>query len=285
LFYHGAGFTGAGERNLKSKARLELTPVGVRIATGSTEIGQGTRTMHAQIVTDALGIPYEDVEVAQPDTSKVADSGPTVASRTCMVVGKILEECAHEMKERLGGLSPAEYHARHGPFTVERTYEPPDWIQWDDKTYSGDAYATYGWGCDVAELEVDPDTFEVRPLKLTAVQEFGRPIHPALARGQIEGGTAQGLGYALLERVVMKNGAMANGQLTNYTIPTTLDTPEIDVVMMENPYPGGPFGAKGLGELPMDGPAPAVVNALRHMGLDVREIPATPELIASCSHA
>jgi len=83
----------------------------------------------------------------------------------------------------------------------------------------------------------------------------------------------------------MKNGAMANGQLTNYTIPTTLDTPEIDVVMMENPYPGGPFGAKGLGELPMDGPAPAVVNALRHMGLDVREIPATPELIASCSHA
>ncbi|MEJ7758186.1 MAG: xanthine dehydrogenase family protein molybdopterin-binding subunit [Gemmatimonadaceae bacterium] len=282
LFYHGAGFTGAGERNLKSKARLELTPTGVRIATGSTEIGQGTRTMHAQIVTDALGIPYEDVEVAQPDTSKVADSGPTVASRTCMVVGKILEECAYEMKERLGGLSPAEYHTRNGSFTVERTYEPPDWIQWDDQAYTGDAYATYGWGCDVAELEVDPDTFEVRPLKLTAVQEFGRPIHPALARGQIEGGTAQGLGYALLERVVMRNGAMANGQLTNYTIPTTLDTPEIDVVMMENPYPGGPFGAKGLGELPMDGPAPAVVNALRHMGLDVREIPATPELIARC---
>ena len=90
----------------------------------------------------------------------------------------------------------------------------------------------------------------------------------------------QGLGYALLERVVMKNGAMANAQLTNYTIPTTLDVPEIDVVMLENPYPGGPFGAKGLGELPMDGPAPAVVNALRHIGFDVREIPATPELIS-----
>ena len=133
----------------------------------------------------------------------------------------------------------------------------------------------------MAEIEVDPDTFEVRPLKLTAVQEFGRPIHPALAQGQIEGGTAQGLGYALLERVVMRNGAMANSQLTNYTIPTTLDMPELDVVMMENPYPGGPFGAKGLGELPMDGPAPAVVNALRHMGLDVREIPATPELLSA----
>ena len=90
----------------------------------------------------------------------------------------------------------------------------------------------------------------------------------------------QGLGYALLERVVMRNGAMANAQLTNYTIPTTLDVPEMDIVMMENPYPAGPFGAKGLGELPMDGPAPAVVNALRHLGLDVREIPATPELLA-----
>lgn len=281
LFYHGAGFTGAGEKHLKSRARLELTPTGVRIAVGSTEIGQGTRTMHAQIVSDALGIPYENVEVAQPDTARVADSGPTVASRTCMVVGKILEECALEMRDKLGGLGPAEYHAQHGELTVERMYQPPDWIQWDDDTSTGDAYATYGWGCDVAELTVDPDTFEVRPVRLTAVQEFGRPIHPALARGQIEGGTVQGLGYALLERVVMRNGAMANAQLTNYTIPTTLDTPEIDVVMLTNPYPGGPFGAKGLGELPMDGPAPAVVNALRHLNFDVREIPATPELLAA----
>ncbi|HUQ19942.1 MAG TPA: xanthine dehydrogenase family protein molybdopterin-binding subunit [Gemmatimonadaceae bacterium] len=282
LFLHGAGFTGAGERNLKSRARLDLTPHGVRIAVGSTEIGQGTRTMHAQIVTDALGIPYETVEVAQPDTSRVADSGPTVASRTCMVVGKTLEECAEEMKEKLGGLSPAEYYAKNGPLSIERMYNPPDWIQWDEEKYLGDAYATYGWGCDVVELEVDRDTYEVHPIKITAVQEFGRPIHPALARGQIEGGTAQGMGYALLEHVVMRNGAMANAQLTNYVIPTTLDMPEVDVVMMENPYPGGPFGAKGLGELPMDGPAPAVVSALRHIGLDVREIPATPELLSQC---
>ena len=281
LFYHGAGFTGSGERYLKSRARLELTATGVRIAVGSTEIGQGTRTMHAQIVSDALGIPYADVDVAQPDTLRVADSGPTVASRTCMVVGKILEECAYELKERLGGLAPAAYYAKHGALSVERMYEPPDWIQWDDDTYRGDAYATYGWGCDVAELELDRDTLEVKPIRITAVHEFGRPIHPALARGQIEGGTVQGLGYALLERVTMKNGGMANAQLTNYTIPTTLDTPDIDVVMLSNPYPGGPFGAKGLGELPMDGPAPAIVNALRQLGFDLREIPATPELLAA----
>jgi CO/xanthine dehydrogenase Mo-binding subunit len=283
LFYHGAGFTGSGERHLNSKARLDLTEKGVRIAVGSTEIGQGTRTMHAQIVADAMGIPYEDVEVAQPDTSVVADSGPTVASRTCMVVGKILEECAIEMRGKLGAMTPAEYFKKHGAFSVLRKYEPPDWIEWDDHTYRGDAYASFAWGCDVAELEVDPVTFEVRPIKVTAVHEFGRPIHPALARGQIEGGTAQGMGYALLEHVVMKDGAMANAQLTNYVIPTTLDTPEYDVIMLENPYEGGPFGAKGLGELPMDGPGPAVVNALRHHGIDVRQIPATPEVIAACA--
>ena len=117
------------------------------------------------------------------------------------------------------------------------------------------------------------------PFALTAVTDVGKAIHPALARGQIEGGTAQGLGYALLERVTMQNGVMANAQLTNYLIPTTLDTPKLDVVLLEHPYAGGPFGAKGLGELPIDGPAPAVVNAIRHMGLDVTEIPAVPEAI------
>jgi len=283
LFYHGAGFTGSGERTLNSKARLDLTERGVRIAVGSTEIGQGTRTMHAQIVAEAMGIPYDAIEVAQPDTSVVADSGPTVASRTCMVVGKILEECALEMRARLGSMSPAEYFAKQGGFSVLKTYEPPDWIEWDEHAYRGDAYATFAWGCDVVELEIDRDTFEVRPIALTAVHEFGRPIHPALAQGQIEGGTAQGMGYALLEQVVMRNGVMANAQLTNYVIPTSLDTPDFDVVMLENPYPGGPFGAKGLGELPMDGPAPAVVNALRSLALDVREIPATPEHLAECA--
>src|SRR4029078_1286828 len=114
LFYHGAGFTGSGELRLESKATLELTERGVRILVASTEIGQGTRTMHAQIVSDTLGIPYEDVEVAQPDTTLVADRGPTVATRPCRVVGKILEECAHEMKQRLGHLAPAEYYNRHG---------------------------------------------------------------------------------------------------------------------------------------------------------------------------
>ncbi len=283
LFYHGSGFTGSGELKLASRAALELTPTGVRVLTSSTEIGQGTRTMHAQIVADTLGVPYETVEVAGPDTSLVPDSGPTVASRTCMVVGRILQRCADEMNSRLQGLTPQEYHKQHGPLRIEKQYEQPDWIDWDDSTYRGDAYATYAWGCDVAEIEVDPVTHEVRPLRLTSVVDVGKAIHPALAKGQVEGGTAQGLGWALNEDVVMRNGAMANAQLTNYIIPTTLDTPPIDVVMLEHPYEGGPFGAKGLGELPIDGPAPAVVNAVRHLQLDIRAIPATAERIAEAA--
>ncbi len=165
--------------------------------------------------------------------------------------------------------------------TSHRRSEPPGWIQWDDETYTGDAYATYAWGCDVVEVELDADTCEVRPLHLTAVQEVGKAIHPALARGQIEGGSAQGIGYAIVEHVAMRDGVMANASLTNYTIPTTLDTPAMDIVLLENPYEDGPFGAKGLGELPMDGPAPAVINALRHLGVDLSEIPATPERVMS----
>jgi CO/xanthine dehydrogenase Mo-binding subunit len=279
LFFHGSGFTGGGEVMLASRASLELTPRGVRIRVASTEIGQGTRTMHAQIVADALGIPYDCVDVSPADTSEVPDSGPTVASRTCMIVGRILQRCAEDMRARLGPLTPRQYLRRHGPLVITREYERPSDMNWNDRTYQGDAYGTYGWGCDVVEVEVDSDTFEVRPRAVTSVHEIGRAIHPLLAKGQIEGGTVQGLGYALLEEVVMRDGRMANAQLTNYVIPTTLDTPSLDVAILENPYEHGPCGAKGVGEMPIDGPAPAVVNALRHAGFDVREIPATAERV------
>jgi CO/xanthine dehydrogenase Mo-binding subunit len=155
---------------------------------------------------------------------------------------------------------------------------------WSDDNYRGDAYGSYGWACDVVEIEVDRDTWQARPVAFTSVHEIGRAIHPMLVEGQIEGGSLQGLGYALNEEVVMRDGRMANASLTNYIIPTTLDTPPMDVAVMENPYQQGPFGAKGVGEMPIDGPAPAVINALRHAGIDLREIPATPEKIQrACS--
>ena len=167
--------------------------------------------------------------------------------------------------------------ASTAPSSSPTQYERPPGLQWDDERYLGDAYGSYGWGCNVVELEVDRATWEVRPTKVTAVVEIGKAIHPMMAAGQVEGGTAQGIGYALLEEVVMRDGRMANAQLTNYIIPTPPDTPPLETVILERPYKHGPFGAKGVGEMPIDGPAPAVVNALRHVGFDVRAIPATPE--------
>jgi CO/xanthine dehydrogenase Mo-binding subunit len=275
LFFHGSGFTGSGEVMLQSRAALETTARGVRMLVASTEIGQGTRTMHAQIVADALGISFDDVEYAQPDTFVVPDSGPTVASRTCMIVGGILQRCGEDLRAQLAGEHPAEHFRRVGPTRVVREYVKPEDVTWSDATYRGDAYPTYGWGCCVVEVELDPDTFEARASGVVTVQDVGKAIHPMLVRGQIEGGTAQAVGWALNER----DGAMANPTLTNYTIPTTLDTPRMEVGIMENPSRHGPFGAKGVGEMPMDGPAAAVVNAIRHLGLDVREIPAVPELL------
>ena len=281
LFLHGSGFTGGGEVKLASKASLELTATGARILVASTEIGQGTRTMHAQIVADALGVPYDAIDVNEADTAFVPDSGPTVASRTCMIVGKLLERCARDMRKRLGTMTPAQYFKKHGAFTVTSEYEPPPGLLWDDTTYAGDAYGSYAWGCNIVELEVDPVTFEVTTLNVTAVAEIGKAIHPMMAIGQIEGGTAQGLGYALIEEVVMRDGRMANAQLTNYIIPTPMDAAPMDIGIMERPYQHGPFGAKGVGEMPIDGPAPAVINALRNCGFDIRSIPATPERVMS----
>ncbi len=284
LFFHGSGFTGGGEIKLASRAALALTDRGVNILVASTEIGQGTRTMLAQIVAETMRLPYEAVEVNAADTSVVPDSGPTVASRTCMIVGRIVQRCAEEMRARLGRLTPRQYLKRHGPLTIVKTYERPSEMVWSDETYRGDAYGSYGWGCDVVEIELDRATCEARPVAFTSVHEIGRAIHPMLAAGQIEGGSLQGLGYALIEEVVMRDGRMANASLTNYLIPTTLDAPPMDVVVMENPYKHGPFGAKGVGEMPIDGPAPAVINALRHVGIDLREIPATPEkILRACS--
>jgi CO/xanthine dehydrogenase Mo-binding subunit len=229
LFFHGAGFTGSSEVKLASRASLELTERGARLLVASTEIGQGTRTMLAQIAAEALGLPVDRIEVADADTAVVPDSGPMVALRTCMIVGGLIRRCAEEMRERLGGISPRQYLRRHGPLIVTKQFEPPPDVRWDEKNYRGDAYGTYGWACDVVEVEYDPVTYEVRPVRVWVVADVGRAVNPMLVRGQLEGGTAQGLGYALLEEVVLRDGAQANGQLTNYIIPTTADTPRMNV--------------------------------------------------------
>jgi len=292
LVLHGAGFTGSGEVKLQSVAALDLTVDGrPRILAANTEIGQGTITAFSQIVGQTLGVPAELVRVERADTGEVPDSGPTVASRTVMVVGGLLERCAQQMRERLELFAERPlrdaadfqrvaraYLAERGPLRTEDRYKKPTDIVWDDDNYQGDAYGVYSWAACAVQVEVDLDTGETKLLGVTTAQDIGKAIHPILAAGQIEGGVTQGLGWALLEEVRWKDGRVWNHQLTNYIIPTSADTPKLDVDIVEIPYSKGPFGAKGVGELPMDAPAPAVVAAIAHAtGRHVAEIPVTPE--------
>jgi CO/xanthine dehydrogenase Mo-binding subunit len=291
-FMHGAGFTGSGERYLQSVVGIETTADGrVHILASSTEIGQGTNTILSQIAAETLGISYSDVDLVQPDTGAVPNSGPTVASRTCMVVGKLVESAATGLKQTLFGddasYTPeqfrnacSEYISKHGPLKSFSQYQAPPGIYWDDEKYQGDAYGAYAWAVYVAEVTVDSLTCEVQIDDFVALQEVGRVIHPVLAAGQIEGGVAQGIGYALYEGVVWKDGRMINNQMTNYIMPTSVDIPPIRVFFEEIPYAYGPLGAKGIGELPMDGPAPAILNAVENAtGLQVNEIPLLPEML------
>jgi CO/xanthine dehydrogenase Mo-binding subunit len=154
-------------------------------------------------------------------------------------------------------------------------YRAPEGARWDDERYEGDAYGSYAWAVYVAEVSVDTRTYEVRVDDFVAVQEVGKVINPVLATGQIEGGIAQAIGWALSEQVVWKDGRMQNGQMTNYIMPTSMDLPPIRVFFEEVPYAHGPSGAKGIGELPMDGPAPAILNAVEQaLGVAVDPHPA-----------
>lgn len=286
VFFHGAGFTGSGEARLKGKVQVDLMPGGrLVVRSGSTDIGQGTETIFAQMAADAAGIPMELVTVHPVDTDSVPDSGPTVASRTCMVVGSIVAKASAQIAAKVRDVAPgkpwqvaADQTLAMGPLSILLQYEPPVANQWDDETYSGDAYPCFSWACDIAEVEVDLDTLQVRVLNFWAAQDIGKAIHPVLCAGQVEGGTLQAIGWALSEELVWDQGLIKNARITNYIIPTSLDAPPFHTSLVEMPFSGGPFGAKGVGELPMDGGAPAVAAAIEQaLGVCPDDLPLTPE--------
>ncbi|HVN92404.1 MAG TPA: xanthine dehydrogenase family protein molybdopterin-binding subunit [Terracidiphilus sp.] len=292
-FYHGSGFTGSGEATLNSLAGIDVTPEGkVRVLVSNTEFGQGTNTILTQVAAEALGIDYARVTMAPPDTGLVPNSGPTVASRTSMVIGRIIERACSQLietlRERAGlGATYTEqeffgacdrYRKAHGDVQSLCHYEAPPGIYWDDKKYHGEAYCAYAWAVYIAQVAVDTVTYSAEVEDFWAVQEVGRVIHPVMAVGQIEGGIAQGIGYALYEKVVWQDGRMVNNQMTNYIMPTAEDVPPIHVYFEQIPFRYGGFGAKGIGELPHDGPAPAILNAIHDAtGVAFNAIPLLPE--------
>ena len=292
-FLHGAGFTGSGERYLSSVVGVEGCADGsVRVLVSSTEFGQGTKTVLSQIAAETLALPYEDVDVAPADTMEVPNSGPTVASRTVMIVGKLVHSAAVGIRQTLNqsGLlgdlySPEEfraacrgYVASHGQLRSWAHYEAPPDIFWDDEKYRGEAYAAFAWAVYIATVTVDLITYSVTVDDFVALQEVGRVLHPVLAAGQIMGGVAQGIGLSLYEKVSWQNGRMQNSQMTNYIMPTSSDLPPIRVFFAELGNIHGAFGAKGIGELPIDGPAPAIANAVADaLGTPCDSVPLVPE--------
>lgn len=271
LYLHGGAFTGNGEQAIiKAKARLVRKGDRVRIEVGSTEMGQGFQTALRKIAADKLELPIENIDYDNPDTSRVVDSGPTAASRSTMIVGKLVEKAATEMKERWS----------EGDITVVSDYEHPEGFPWDQASFRGDAYLGWGWGVACVEVEVDKLTNEVKTTGIWTSHDIGHAIDELIVHGQVNGGVIQSLGYASMEKLENKGGFFKQKRMSDYVIPTSMDFPEQDYHLQENPYPWGPSGAKGMGELVFDGADAAFVDAVeRALDTEFTSIPIPPEEI------
>ena len=255
--FHGAGFTGSGERDLiKAVAKLRKYKDGtVEVLASNSDIGQGVRTTFPKIVAHELNIPVEKVFYEHPDTGRVPDSGPTVASRSLMTVGELLRRAAIKLRDIWKDGEEQE---------VEEHYKEPDFmIPFYLDRFEGDAYPTYAWSVNAVEVEVDTYTGLAKILGAYASFDVGTPIDYNIVLGQMEGGFLQGLGYASIEKMDYdKNGKIWNRSFTDYLVPTAVDVPNMQVDLHVEEYPDGPYGAKGAGELPLVGAAPAYAEAV-----------------------
>ena len=272
LVFHGAGFTGNGERDIiKAVAQLKKHKDDrVEILTANTDMGQGLATTFTKIVSKTLDLPPDKIIISLPDTSKVPNSGPTVASRSIMVVGELLRRAAIRLKDDwIAGKEQL----------IEQRYEHPDFmIPFDAVNFKGDAYPTYSWQATIVETTVDTLTGGISVDDVWGSFDVGMPIDENIVLGQMEGGIVQSLGYAIMEKCTIYNGAIGNKKLCDYIIPTALDFPKMNVFLHVDEYPEGPFGAKGAGEMSHVGGAPAVLDAIQNaLETKLSKIPFMPE--------
>jgi len=285
----------------------------VVVATGASEIGQGSETVIAQIVAEELGIDIADITVNNHDTDAGLWDVGCHASRTTFVAGRSAQEAARSLKEQIAEVAAKKLKvapdrlrfkdgkcfpagdpaqgieiarlARSAHFRPDGSvlaghafYDPPNEML--DKGLKGNISATYGFGAQAAEVEVDPETGKVTVLRVTAAKDVGRAINPMFVEGQIQGGVAQGLGYALGEELIYDKGKLMNMSFLDYRLPTAQDVPKITARIVETMDPEGPFGAKGVGEMGITPTAPAIVNAIAHAtGARVTSLPANPERV------
>ena len=309
--HYGAGLGAGGKHLARTGAHVLVMGDGsVQFAVGTTELGQGMRTVLSQIVAEELGVPYRAVCMVPTDTSRVPDSGPTVASRSTMMSGRALQNACAKIRNRLFNVAAEmletkpenlslngeniviyltdkkslsmsevinEAFSRRVNLVAEGwDVSPP--TGWDNETGQGDAYVVYAFAANIAEVSVNTLTGEIDVEKLYAAHDMGKAVNKAGVEGQIEGGSLQGMGYALMEDIIMQDGVIENPKFSTYIIPTSMDSPLIESIIVEEAYPDGPYGAKGFGEQPLMGIAPAIANAVAHaVGRRFYKIPIKPE--------
>ena len=284
----------------------------VRLRTALTEYGTGAPSALLQIAAETMHLPLEYFRLDPPDTDYCEDTGPTVASRTITIGGRATQMVAGTMHQKLKEIAGdmlqttgTEIESTQGTYynklhpensvsfldVVGQAYAKGIGLkevgkftapkcEYDPETSQGTTYLQYTYGAVTAEVEVDTETGRVQVLKMVTAYDVGKAINPVSVEGQIEGGTIQGLGYALMEEMVHNNGVVVNPNLADYYIPTSLDIPEIKTIIVEYPGHLGPYGAKAIGEPPVVLPAPAIVNAIDNaIGVRLNEIPATPDRV------
>ncbi len=273
LFFHGCGFTGSGERDLiKAVVRLKKNKDDtVEILASNADIGQGIKTTFCKIVADTLDIDFDSVIYENPDTDRVPDSGPTVASRSLMTVGGLLKHAAERLK--------LEWKSGEEQMVEERFTQPEFVLPFDLNEFKGDAYPTYSWGVNAIEVEVDTLTAVTKVLGAWGIYDIGVPADLNIIKGQMQGGMLQGIGYASMEQMdYNEKGRIRNNSFTDYIIPTSMDVPNLVTEIINNPYSHGPYGGKGAGELPLVGAAPAYVEAMENaLGENLYKAPFTQE--------
>ncbi|HOX22209.1 MAG TPA: molybdopterin-dependent oxidoreductase, partial [Elusimicrobiales bacterium] len=308
--YYGVSLGARGEFYDKAGALVTVEKDGsVRVAVGNTEMGQGALTVLSQICAETLNAPYAAVRLIEADSSKVPDSGPTVASRTTLMSGNAILDACKPIRERIFATARELLDAPEGKISAsggvfsfgERTasfkeavnacwkkrlkMSEQGWYTAPKTSFrledgQGDAYVVFAFSADIADVAVDTETGEARVVELFAAHELGKAVNPQQVEGQIQGGALQAIGYALYENLIYKDGIMVNPNLTDYIIPSAMETPQFNLTIVEKPYSEGPFGAKGFGETPLIGPAPAIANAIkRAVGARVCRLPMLPERI------
>ena len=284
----------------------------VLLYTGITEMGQGAFTVLPQICAEELGVCMEDIRLVQPDTDLVPESGPTVASRSTTLMGNAiilavrpLKESIMEMASKMLSVPVERLEAKNrliydrynrgnyvdfrdvvakcmtaGKRLIGQGWWTPPSATLDAETGQGNPYFVYSYSTHMAEVIVDVQTGEVEIADYVAAYDVGKAINPKAVEGQIEGGVAMGLGYALMEESVIEDGYIQNLNLQDFLIPTMLDVPNIRPIILENENKLGPYGAKGIGEMANIPSAPAILNAIAHAcGGRIRSLPGDPEKV------